>query len=199
MAVIACGALGHRLREVVANRRLEVDIHLLPPLLHNRPALIAGEVERLAVRLRSTNAAVAVAYADCGTYGALDGVCERLGLVRLPGLHCYDVIAGADHVAQLLEDEPGTYLLTDFLVKSFRRTVVAELGLAAHPELRPDYFGNYTRAVWLTERPTDSLRALAESAAQQMGLPLQVLEVGPGPVAEALEGLITSASRPARA
>src|ERR1022692_3875344 len=67
VAVIACGALGHRLREVVANRRLEVDIHLLPPLLHNRPALMAGEVERLAVRLRSTNAAVAVAYADCGT------------------------------------------------------------------------------------------------------------------------------------
>ena len=78
-------------------------------------------------------ASVVVGYADCGTYGALDEVCERLGLPRLAGLHCYDVYAGADRVARIFEEQPGTYVLTDFLVRSFERTVIAELGLDRSP------------------------------------------------------------------
>ena len=50
-------------------------MHPLPPLLHNRPELIAGEVERLAVDLLTRYSSVAIGYADCGTYGALDAVC----------------------------------------------------------------------------------------------------------------------------
>lgn len=193
VAVIACGALGRSLREVVAARRLPVSVHLLPPLLHNRPAEIAPEVERLAVELISRHERVVVAYADCGTYGALDEVCERLGLERLDGLHCYDVIAGAERVSALFADAPGTYLLTDFLVQSFDRTVVAQLGLDEHPELWPEYFGNYERVVWLAERATDRLRSLAEGIASQMGLPLETLEVGTSRTAEALESLILPA------
>ena len=34
---------------------------------------------------------------------------------------------------ELLETEPGTYVLTDFLVRTFRRTVIAELGLDRFP------------------------------------------------------------------
>lgn len=121
---------------------------------------------------------MAVGYADCGTYGALDDVCRRLGLRRLGGLHCYDVFAGADRVRRWFEDDPGTYLLTDFLVRSFARTVVRELGLDRHPELRDAYFGNYTRVVWLAQEPDDDLRALAAAAAQSVGLPLTVVDTG---------------------
>lgn len=152
-----------------------VDVHPLPPLLHNQPQLIAGQVEALAQRLASKYDAVVVGYADCGTYGALDEVCARLGLRRLTGLHCYDLYAGADRVRDLFEDEPGTYLLTDFLVRSFARTVIAELGLDRHPELRDDYFGHYRRVVWLAQAPDAELTALAEDAAQRIGLPLTVV------------------------
>lgn len=152
-----------------------VDVHPLPPLLHNQPQLIAGQVEALAQRLATKYDAVVVGYADCGTYGALDEVCARLGLRRLTGLHCYDLYAGADRVRDLFEDEPGTYLLTDFLVRSFARTVIAELGLDRHPELRDDYFGHYRRVVWLAQAPDAELTALAEDAAQRIGLPLTVV------------------------
>ena len=100
-----------------------------------------------------------MAYADCGTYGALDAVCSELGLRRLPGLHCYDLFAGESRLAAFLDEQPGTYLLTDFLVRSFDRTVVRELGLDRHPELRDDYFRHYTRVVWLAQEPDETLRA----------------------------------------
>ncbi|HLN04780.1 MAG TPA: DUF1638 domain-containing protein [Acidimicrobiales bacterium] len=180
MAVIACGALGASIRQIVARRRWPVELHLLPALLHNRPRDLAPAVERLARRLQSGGFAVVLAYADCGTYGALDDVCERLGLGRLRGLHCYDVFAGSKRITKLFADEPGTYLLTDFLVRSFRRTVLNELGLDRHPELWGDYFGHYRRVVWLAQQRTASLEAEARGVADLFGLPLTVLEVGVG-------------------
>jgi hypothetical protein len=167
-----------------------VDVHPLPPLLHNHPQRIAGEVERLARRLSPSYAAVAVGYADCGTYGALDEVCERLGLPRLPGLHCYDLYAGAGRIRSLFEEQPGTYLLTDFLVRSFARTVLSELGLDRFPELRDDYFGHYTRVVWLAQSEDAELRGLAEQASATLGLPLTVVRTGYARLERALRELL---------
>jgi hypothetical protein len=121
---------------------------------------------------------VALGYADCGSYGALDELCARLGLRRLRGLHCYDVLAGPDRLRAMLERQPGTYLLTDFLVRSFRRSVLAELGLDRHPQLWPDYFGHYRRLVWLAQRRDAGLDAEAAAVAAMFGLPLTVLDVG---------------------
>lgn len=165
-------------------------MHPLPPLLHNQPQLIAGEVRTLALALAEQYDEVAVAYADCGTYGALDAVCEELGLRRLPGLHCYDLFAGESRLASFLDDQPGTYLFTDFLVRSFDRTVAQELGLDRYPELAEDYFRHYTRVVWLAQEPDDDLRARAEAAAARMGLPLTVVETGDTRLEAALEALL---------
>ena len=97
---------------------------------------------------------VAVAYADCGTYGALDEMCERLGAAPAARAALLRRVGRRRRgCAALFEAEPGTYVLTDFLVRSFDRTVLAELGLDRHPELWPDYFGHYRRVVWLAQEP----------------------------------------------
>jgi hypothetical protein len=195
--IIACGALGGPIREITARRGWPVELHCLPAVLHNRPAAIAPEVERLAVAAQARGLPVAIGYADCGTYGALDELSGRLGLRRLPGLHCYDLLAGPDRVAALFEAEPGTYVLTDFLVRSFHRTVLAGLGLDRYPELWPDYFRHYRRVVWLAQSRDPALEAGAQAVADRFGLPLTVIDTGTARLERELELLLTASITPA--
>jgi hypothetical protein len=190
--VIACGALAQHCSAIVADRGWSVDVHPLPPLLHNRPELIAGQVEALARELQPRYSRVAVAYADCGTYGALDEVCTRLGMPQLAGAHCYDVFAGPERLQRFFDDQPGTYVLTDFLVRSFRRSVIVELGLDRYPELRDAYFAHYTRVVWLAQERDPELERLAARAAASIGLPLTTVDVGHGGLEHALEDLLAA-------
>jgi hypothetical protein len=188
--VIACGALAAHIKEITARRGWPVELHVLPALLHNRPSQIPARARRLALTALSHGKRVAVAYADCGTYGGLDEVCAELGLRRLPGLHCYDVLAGPQAMQAAFEAEPGTYVLTDFLIRSFRRTVLTELGLDRYPELWPDYFGHYRRLVWLAQNPQPPLAAEAEEVAAMFGLPLTVIETGTSRLERELEQLL---------
>jgi hypothetical protein len=192
VALVACGALAQPAASIATAAGWPLDVHPLPPLLHNSPREIAPQVRALVERLTPSYDRVVVGYADCGTYGALDDVCAELGVTRMEGLHCYDVYAGSATVEGLMREQPGTYLLTDFLVRSFARTVEQELGLDRWPELRDDYFGHYTRVVWLAQRPDDTeLHGLAEEAARRIGLPLEVLPTGESGLADALARLVS--------
>ena len=175
-ALILCGALSADASAWIEESGADVAIHPLPPLLHNRPERIAPEVERLVLELRERYDEIAIGYADCGTHGALDEVCEGLSVRRLPGRHCYDIYAGEPEMTALWDAEPGTYVLTDFLVLSFDRVVWRELGLDRYPELRDDYFRHYSRVVWLAGRRTPDMERAAERAAERLGLPLEIVE-----------------------
>jgi hypothetical protein len=189
VAVVACGALAADVRKIARRNGWPVDVHPVPALLHNRPERIADAVETELVRLAESYERVAVAYGDCGTYGALDAVLSRAGVARLEGATCYELFA-REEVREALEEEPGTYFLTDFLARTFEHTVIRELGLDRHPELRDDYFGNYARVMWLAQRPTLGTKLAAERAAAALGLPLEVREVGDAGLERALEALL---------
>jgi Protein of unknown function (DUF1638) len=165
-------------------------VHCLPAMLHNTPREIAPIAGRVAGELADAGYRVALAYADCGSYGELDKLCERLSLARLPGLHCYDVLAGPDRIRAALAAEPGTYLLTDFLVRSFRYSVVVPLGLDRYPELWTDYFGHYRRVVWLAQSPSPELAGEAQEVADMFGLPLTIIDTGTARLERELASLL---------
>jgi hypothetical protein len=165
--VIACGALA---REIAALRRANgwssLDVRCLPAELHNHPERIAPAVRAEVRRQRARYAEILIAYGECGTRGELDAVLREEGVERLPGAHCYEFFATPAVFAELTDAEPGTFYLTDFLLRHFERLVVRSLGLDRHPELAAEYFRHYKKLVYLAQRelPADIERARAIAA-----------------------------------
>jgi hypothetical protein len=197
--VIGCGALARELVELTRRAGLPpVDLTCLPASLHNRPERIPGAV---AGRIRRARAdgydQIFVAYADCGTGGLLDRVLEAEGVERIEGAHCYEVYAGRAAFATLADEEPGTFYLTDFLVRNFDRLVIRGLGLDRHPELLPVYFGNYRRLVYLAQTDDAVLTAGAAAGAASLGLTFERRFTGLGDLGSAIS-TFASTSRVAR-
>lgn len=185
--VVACGALAKELRHLIsALDRGGIDLECLPAKLHNRPEKIPEAVRQRVRAARSRYRTILVGYADCGTGGLLDKVCEEEGVERLPGPHCYELYTGAEAFAQLHEQELGTLYLTDYLVRHFDRLILEGLGLRKHPELRDLYFGNYTRVVHLVQEPDPELAHLARQAADRLGLRFETIDTGYGGLADTL-------------
>jgi hypothetical protein len=70
----------------------------------------------------------------------------------------------------LSDAEPGTFYLTDFLTRNFDRLVIRGLGMDRHPHLKPIYFGNYKRLVYVSQDDDENLDALAREHAAYLGL-----------------------------
>jgi hypothetical protein len=179
--VIACGALALDVRAIARRRGWDINVVPVDALLHNHPDQIPAAVAAAA----QGREVIAVAYGDCGTHGALDTY------PRLHGDNCYDILA-REEVKAALNEQPGTYFLTDFLARTFEHTVIRELGLDRYPELRDTYFAHYTRVVWLAQRPTPATRGCAEAAAQRLQLPLEIRPVGNAGLERGLEQLLAA-------
>lgn len=179
LLVIACGAIARELIQLKnANGWEHMEVQCLPAELHNHPQKIPEQVESKLATQRKRFDRVFVAYADCGTGGALDRLLEPLGIDRLPGAHCYEFFAGSQAFEQLADEEPGTFYLTDFLVRHFDRLVIQGLGLDKHPELRDSYFGNYRRLVYLAQTRSEELETRARACAEQLQLDYQLRHTG---------------------
>jgi hypothetical protein len=181
LLVIACGALA---REVAALKRANgwttLDVACLPPELHNRPEGIAPAVRAKIREHRADYAAIFVAYGECGTKGALDAVLAEEGIERNPGAHCYEFFATPSTFEALSDAEPGTFYLTDFLLRHFDRLVIRALGIDRHPELQATYFGNYRRLVYLAQAPKPEAEAAARAVAERLGLEFEMRATGYG-------------------
>jgi Protein of unknown function (DUF1638) len=189
--VVGCGALARELVDLTRGLP-NVDITCLPATFHNRPGGIPAAVrERIRTR-RAGYDRVFVAYADCGTGGLLDRVIEEEGVDRLPGAHCYEFYAGRPDFARLTDEEPATFFLTDFLACNFERLVWRGLGLDRHPELLPDYFRNYRRLVYLSQRDDSELIATARRAAARLGLAFEHRVTGYGELATSIVAAATT-------
>jgi hypothetical protein len=186
--VIGCGALARELVELTRRAGLPaMDLTCLPASLHNRPERIPAAVQaRIRQARRDGYDRIFIAYADCGTGGLLDNVLDEEGVARLEGAHCYEVYAGRAAFAALHDEEPGTFYLTDYLVRNFDRLVVRGLGLDRHPELLPVYFGNYRRLVYLAQVDDPGLADRARDAADRLGLTFERRLVGLGELATSL-------------
>ncbi len=178
-AFIMCGALAREVLAIIDRYGWDVDLVGVPAVDHMYPERIAPHVDKRIQELRQNYDRIFVLFGDCGTRGALDKLLERYGLERIEGPHCYEMYAGQGF-HDLMEEEPGTFFLTDFLVRGFRGTILKGLGLDRFPELRDVYFHNYKRLVYLVQKEDPELEEKAQRIAQYLSMPLEIRYTGYG-------------------
>ena len=189
--LIACGALA---REVMALKKqyqaIDLKLICLDAKLHNTPAQITEKLRQKIRAHRAKHTRILIGYADCGTGGGIDRLIESERaygeIARLPGAHCYEFYAGTKHFQQLADEEPGTFYLTDFLVRHFQTLVIDALKLDLHPQLLGQYFKHYRRVVYLSQVLDPELQIRARSAADRLGLHFEQVHCGYG----LLEGVV---------
>ncbi|TMF46613.1 MAG: DUF1638 domain-containing protein [Chloroflexi bacterium] len=189
-AFVICGALGKEVKDIVDRRGWDVDIYGVSALLHLYPNRIVDELREKLHALRPRYDHLVVVYGDCGMNGKLEPILDEAGASRVKGPHCYEMLAGADLFERVSEERPGTFFLTDWLVRNFERAVVRGLGLDRHPDLIPMLFGNYDAVLYLRQVPNPRLAAKAQEIAAYLGLPLEINDVGLGELESRLADLM---------
>lgn len=186
--IIACGALAREILALIErNGWTHLDITCLPASLHNRPDQIPGRLRTAIAAAQGRYRDIVVAYGDCGTAGAIDAVLDEAGIERFEGPHCYAAFAGGSAFDALMDEEPGSFFLTDYLVRQFDTLIIRGLGLDRHPQLQSAYFGNYRRLIYLAQTDDPALTEAAIAAAERLGLAFERRYTGYGELAPFLE------------
>ncbi len=191
--IIACGALAHdlvRVRDL--NGWDHIDFQCLPAELHNQPQLITGKVREKIRQNRGRYQHIYIGYSDCGTGGQLDALIKEEQVERLPGAHCYEMFSGSDRFNQLSSDEIGTFYLTDYLARNFKRLIISGLGIDKHPELKDMYFSNYRKLVYLSQLDDPSIESYAVEAAELLGLAYEKIHTGDDKLMQSLQVTVNS-------
>ena len=188
-ALVLCGALAGEVVAIARARNWDVELFGVAAKDHMVPLRIAPDVERRLRELIPRFDRVIVVYGDCGTGGRLDDLLDRYNVPRVAGPHCYEMYGGAAF-DDLMAEQPGTFFLTDFLVRGFAGTVLKGLGIDRFPELREIYFANYTRLVYLAQQSAPELVEQARAIADTLGLPLDIRRTGYGQLEARLADLM---------
>ena len=194
--VIACGMIAREMLDINTQLGFEhVDLKCLPASYHHYPEKIAPEMDLAITQAKDEGFEhIFVGYADCGTGGQLDKVCEKHGVKRIDGPHCFSFYIGNALFEQKSDDFLTTFFITDFLARHFETFLVKPLGLDKHPELREMYFAHYDRALYLAQTKDEELEKLAKNAADFLGLEYDYRYTGYGDLTKAVED---NASKPA--
>lgn len=189
LRIIACGMIA---REVLAvNRQLgfeHIDLKCLPAEYHHHPEKIAPAMDKAIERARQDGFDhIFVGYADCGTGGELDKICEKHAVERIEGPHCFSFYMGNQAYLEAEDEYLTTFFVTDFLARHFDTFMKKPLGLDRHPELLGMYFGNYTRALYLAQTEDKQLHDNAKEIADFLGLEYEYRFTGYGDLVDAIK------------
>ena len=177
--IIGCGAIAHEINEIIKlNNWNNVNLQCLNADLHNTPKKLPTKIKETIESNLKEYSKIFLAYADCGTGGLIDSMLKNYDIERLEGAHCYEFYAGSRLFKDLSDREIGTFYLTDFLVKNFKRLVIDGLGISKHPSLKDEYFKNYKNIVYLAQKHDNDLELKAKDCANYLNLEYSVHYTG---------------------
>lgn len=186
--VIGCGMIAREVLAVKQKLGLDhIELTCLPAEFHYYPERIAPAMDAAIEKAKAEGYRhIFVGYADCGTGGHLDRICEKHGVERLGGPHCFALYQGLATFEKIGEDDMTSFYMTDFLCRQFEAFFIKPLGLDRHPELAKDFFGNYEKLIYLAQTDDPALEKVARDAADMLGLAYERRRTGYGDLEPAL-------------
>lgn len=188
--VIACGMIAREVLAVREQLRLDhLELTCLPAEFHYYPDRIPPAMDKAIQAAKEEGyGSIFVGYGDCGTGGMLDRVCEKHGVQRIAGPHCFAFYQGLENFERVGDADMTSFYMTDFLCRQFEAFFIKPLGLDRHPELAQDFFGNYEKLIYLAQTDDPALEKVAVDAAAMLGLAYEKRRTGYGDLVAALAG-----------
>lgn len=186
--IIACGMIAREVLAIKKRHQLKnLELVCLPAQFHYHPEKIGPAMEAAIEQARRDGVRhILAGYADCGTGGQLDRICEEHGISRIDGPHCFAFYQGMKTYERIADADMTSFYMTDFLCRQFEAFFMKPLGLDRHPELAEDYFGHYEKLIYLAQTEDPDLEEIAENAAKMLGLVYERRITGYGDLTDAL-------------
>jgi len=186
--IVACGVFRTALEHLGIEERADnLRLTFLPPHLHLRPDELK---RRIAEEFRASGARgekILCLFGECCP--GLPELCRDHGAEKVPGLHCYEILLGAERCRDILEENAGTYFLLRELIVDFDRLCLRPLELD-DPSMRNCFFEHYRKLLYVRQPGDPDLEPRARELARFLELELDVADADYSHLESSLKGYL---------
>jgi hypothetical protein len=147
--IIACGVFRDALGHIEPQRfHPNVTITYINPYLHNYPQKLKEEILHQIHLAKKQGDEVLCLYGRC--YPDLDLHLSEMGIPRIQGEHCYEILLGSRRFHTVIHEEAGTYFVEKDLILNFPEYCIQPLELH-DPLMLKSYFQYYKRLAYIRQ------------------------------------------------
>jgi hypothetical protein len=186
--VIACGVFKPALEHLELEKRYpHVRVTFLPSNLHLRPKELELALRKEISSAKERSEKVVCLYGNC--LPDMDSFCHRLDAIKVPGLHCFQMLLGNERYQRIIAEIPGTYFLDSNLILNFKEYCIEPLELYDE-EIRRLVFANYQRLIYIRQPSDPNLVSRAHEVAEFLHLSLEIQDADYSHLEQILKDLV---------
>ena len=186
--IVACGVFKPAIEYLrLASRYPHLRFTYLPPVLHITPQKLEKHLLRRISAAQRKDERIICLYGEC--IPDISNICQCLGVLKVPGHSCYEMLLGTERFEQFMDETAGTYFLEKDLILNFREYCIEPLELDDE-EMRECYFKHYRKLLYVRQPTDPDLVSQAFELAEFLELSLSISDADYSHLEEALMKLI---------
>lgn len=172
VTLISCGVFKDALEDLeIEAKNPHLQVLYLPARLHLWPQELKQKLTDAIQKLQARRRKCVCLYGEC--FQDIDDVVAKYESVRIPGVHCFEILLGKKRFQKIMQETAGTFFLERELVENFVEYCVKPLELDDE-EMRRSFFKHYRRLIYIRQPRDADLIPTAEEIANFLELPLDV-------------------------
>jgi hypothetical protein len=186
--LIACGVFRPALEYLQLGRKYrDLCLRFLPSNLHVHPQELRRRLLEEITAVREKNTRIVCLYGNC--FPDIDDFCSRHGTIKVPGVHCYEMLLGREQYLRKINETAGTYFLERELIQHFEEYCLEPLELH-DAEMRKYCFEHYERLLYVRQPSDPELVAKAHRLARFLELSLEIQDADYSQLEKTLTALL---------